>query len=118
MTRKIIGIAFAVILLIGAVANLIISGTFAWILIYLVAAILILLAAFGRIPVIFLALACVACFIGAFYVWSEQIDNPQPFEGNIWELEKAREAMSLLGLGAILFLYAILPGRAYPTPSR
>src|SRR5690606_36873564 len=110
MTRKIIGFALAVLVLIVAAVNFLVSGAYFWIVVYLVAAIFIVLAAYGRIPVFFLAVACVACFISAFYVWSGHLDNPEPFDGNVWQLEEAREATCLLGLGMILFLYALMPG--------
>ncbi len=88
-----------------------------WVSIYLVAATLSILAAFGKLPLIVMALACAACVIGAFYIWPEKYEGLEVGGGDIKNIEEAREALGLLLIGLVMFLYAIMPGRAKIAPS-
>ncbi|MBB6610735.1 transmembrane 220 family protein [Pontibacter sp. Tf4] len=82
-----------------------------WIAIYVVAGAICVLAAFGKLPMVVMAVACAACVIGAFMVWPVKYEGLEVGGGDIKNIEEARESLGLLLIGLVMFFYAILPGR-------
>jgi hypothetical protein len=115
MLRKITGITLGLVFISFAAMQYNDPDATIWIIIYLVAAAITILAAFGRVPVLLLAIATVACLLGAFYMWPEKYEGLEVGGGDIKNIEEAREALGLLLIGLVLFLYAIMPGRLSKT---
>ena len=111
MLRKVIGIIIGLVFVSFAALQYNDPDATIWIVIYLVAAAITLLATFGKLPVIILAVATVACIIGALYMWPEKYEGLEVGGGDIKNIEEAREALGLLLIGIVLFFYAIMPGR-------
>jgi membrane-bound ClpP family serine protease len=111
MLRKIIGITLGLVFISFAAMQYNDPDATVWILIYLYAAAITILAAFGKVPVLVLAITTVACLLGAFYMWPEKYEGLEVGGGDIKNIEEAREALGLLLIGVIMFLYAIMPGR-------
>lgn len=111
MLRKIIGIILSLLFVSFAAMQYNDPDTLVWVLIYLAAAFLSLMAAYGKVRIIFLAIACTAAVIGAFYMWPEKYEGLEVGGGDIKNIEEAREALGLLLIGIVMFLYAIMPGR-------
>ncbi|MBJ6119101.1 transmembrane 220 family protein [Pontibacter sp. BT310] len=111
MLRKIIGIILGLVFISFAAMQYNDPDATVWILIYLYAAAITILAAFGKVPVLVLAITTVTCLLGAFYMWPEKYEGLEVGGGDIKNIEEAREALGLLLIGVIMFLYAIMPGR-------
>jgi membrane-bound ClpP family serine protease len=111
MLRKIIGIILGLVFISFAAMQYNDPDATVWILIYLYAAAITILAAFGKVPVLVLAITTVACLLGAFYMWPDKYEGLEVGGGDIKNIEEAREALGLLLIGVIMFLYAIMPGR-------
>lgn len=82
-----------------------------WVTIYLAAAVLSVLAAYGRLPVVVLAIACLTCVAAAIYTWPEKYEGLEVGAGDIRNIEEAREALGLLLIAIVMFFYAILPAK-------
>lgn len=111
MLRKIIGILLFLLFLSFAAMQYNDPDPALWMVIYVVAGIICVLAAFGKLPLIVMAIVCAACVIGAFIVWPEKYEGLEVGGGDIKNIEEAREALGLLLIGVVMFFYAILPGR-------
>jgi hypothetical protein len=111
MLRKIIGIILGLVFISFAAMQYNDPDATVWILIYLNAAAITILAAFGKVPVLVLAITTIACLLGAFYMWPDKYEGLEVGGGDIKNIEEAREALGLLLIGVIMFLYAIMPGR-------
>ena len=111
MLRKIIGIILGLLFISFAALQYNDPDTAVWVAIYLIAATLSVMAAYGKVPVIVLAVACAACVIGAFYMWPEKYEGLEVGGGDIKNIEEAREALGFLLIALVMFLYAIMPDR-------
>ncbi|MER2997763.1 transmembrane 220 family protein [Pontibacter populi] len=111
MLTKIIGIILGLVFISFAGLQYNDPDATVWVIIYLVAAAVTILAAYGKLPVIVLAIVTVACVIGAMYLWPEKYEGLEVGGGDIKNIEEAREALGLLLIGVVMFLYAIMPGR-------
>ncbi|WP_162425888.1 transmembrane 220 family protein [Pontibacter pudoricolor] len=115
MLRKTIGIILGLVFISFAALQYNDPDATLWILIYLYAAAITILGAFGRVPVLVLAITSVACMLGALYLWPEKYEGLEVGGGDIKNIEEAREALGLLLIGVVIFLYAIMPGRLSKT---
>ena len=111
MLRKTIGIILCLLFISFAIMQYNDPDPALWIAIYVVAGIICVLAAFGKLPLIVMAVACAACIVGAFIIWPEKYEGLEVGGGDIKNIEEARESLGLLLIGLVMFLYAILPGR-------
>ncbi|NDK55881.1 transmembrane 220 family protein [Pontibacter fetidus] len=111
MLRKIIGIILALLFTSFAALQYNDPDTGIWVAIYLVAAALCVFAAYRRVPFILLGLACAAFVVGAIYMWPEKYEGLEVGGGDIKNIEEAREALGLLLVAAVLFIYAVVPRR-------
>ncbi len=111
MLRKTIGIILALLFLSFAAMQYNDPDPMIWIAIYAVTTVVVVLGAFGRIPVIIFAMACTASVIGAFMMWPATYEGLEVGGGDIKNIEEARESLGLLLIAVVMFFYAIMPGR-------
>lgn len=111
MLRKTIGIILGLLFISFAALQYNDPDTAVWVAIYLVAATLSVLAAYRKVPLLILGVACAAFLIGAVYMWPEKYEGLEVGGGDIKNIEEAREALGLLLIAIVMFIYAVLPRR-------
>jgi len=103
---KSIGFLFTLLFGLGAAVQYNDPDSLAWIIIYLLAALISLLFALNKLN-IFIPLVCgVACFIGFVYLYPSDFQGFDLNDGDIKTVELGREAFGLLIIALICFLYA------------
>ena len=78
-----------------------------WYAIYGVAALASLLFFLGRLNYYAAATLCVLYLIGTFVVWPEKFEGVTIGEGDILNIERAREALGLLITAVVMLAYAL-----------
>lgn len=102
---KSIGFLFTLLFGLGAAVQYNDPDSLAWIVIYLVAALISLLFALNKLN-IFIPLICgLACFIGFGYLYPSDFQGFDLNDGDIKTVELGREAFGLLIIALICSLY-------------
>lgn len=104
---KIFALIFAVLCVVSAYLQLNDPDPALWITIYLVAAIVSILFAINKLPYWVYLILFVSSIVGAYLFWPDTFEGVTIGEGEINNIEHARESLGLIILGIVMLLYTI-----------
>ncbi len=97
---------FGVLCIISAILQYNDPDPLLWIIIYGIAALLSFGFALNRIPFVVLLVAGLIALVGGFYIFPEQFQGFGIDDGDIRNIEEAREAVGLFIIGIVQLFYA------------
>jgi hypothetical protein len=100
-----IGFLFTLLFGLGAAVQYNDPDSLAWIIIYLLAAIISLLFALDKLNIFIPFICGLACFVGFVYLYPSDFQGFDLNDGDIKTVELGREAFGLLIISLICFLY-------------
>lgn len=103
---KIFGWLFATLCLISAILQYNDPDPLVWILIYVISALVSAGFALGRIKAIVPLLIGVMAILGCWYVFPEKFQGFEIGRGDIKNIEEGREAIGLLLIALIMFVFS------------
>ena len=103
-----VGAIFFVLFILGAIVQYNDPDSLVWIIIYVLAGIISLLFAIGKLKMIIPLILGVACFVGFVYLYPSDFQGFYLNDGDIETVELGREAFGLLIISIVFLLYAFL----------
>ena len=104
---KVFAIVFALLCVVSAYLQLNDPDPALWIVIYLVVAIASFLFAMNKLPYWVFLILFVASIIGAYLFWPNAFEGVTIGEGDINNIEHARESLGLLIVAVVMLVYTV-----------
>lgn len=104
---KVLAIVYALLCVVSAYLQLNDPDPTLWIAIYLIAAIASVLFAINKLPYIAYLILFVAAIIGAYLFWPNTFEGVTIGEGDINNIEHARESLGLIIIGIMMLIFTI-----------
>ncbi len=104
---KILSLVFTIMFIYAAVVQYNDPDAIMWYAIYGVAALASILFFLGKMNYNLAALLCILFLIGSLWNWPEQFEGLTIGEGDIVNIEKAREALGTLIASVVMLVYAL-----------
>lgn len=102
---KIFAILFAILCVVSAYLQLNDPDPFLWIWIYIIAAIAAVLFIYNKLPYQVYFLLFIGYGIGAYLFWPDTFEGVTIGEGEINNIEHARESLGLLILAVVMLIF-------------
>ncbi len=104
---KILSLIFAALFVWAAIVQYNDPDALMWYVVYGLAALASVLFFLGRINYLWVALLCVIYLAGGLWVWPEKFEGVEIGQGDIVNIERGREALGLLIISLVMFIYAL-----------
>ena len=104
---KILALVFAGLFIWAAAVQYNDPDALLWYIFYGVAAIASLIFFLGRMKYILAAALCVIYLIGGLWLWPEKFEGVAIGDGDIVNIERAREALGMLIVAVVMLLFAL-----------